>query len=115
MGTGAISIHFKGLVDAILPGSESRANAHWGSLGTWEIPSISAPIAGRDNPADQVPGSWRGPLAGLMKRVLCHLTQLVPFLFQFLRSHKGFPSLGLNRFAKRVFAPSHHLLGANPL
>jgi len=63
VGTGAISIHFKGLVGAILPGSESRANAHWGSLGTWEIPSISAPIAGRDNPADQVPGSWRGPLA----------------------------------------------------
>jgi hypothetical protein len=54
----------------------------------------------------------QGP--GLMQRGLGHLTKLVPFLFQFLRSHKGFPSLGLNRFAKRVFAPSHHLLGANP-
>ena len=63
MGTGAISTHCIGLVGSILPGSESRANAHWGSLGTWEIPLISAPIAGRDNPADQVPGSWRGPLA----------------------------------------------------
>jgi hypothetical protein len=43
MGTGAISTHFTGLVGPILSGSESRANAHWGSLGTWEIPSISAP------------------------------------------------------------------------
>ncbi len=42
MGTGAISTHYTGFVGSILPGSESRANAHWGSLGTWEIPSISA-------------------------------------------------------------------------
>jgi hypothetical protein len=63
MGTGAISVHSIGLVESILPGSESRANAYWGSLGTWELPSISAPIAGWDLPADQVPGSWRGPLA----------------------------------------------------
>ena len=63
IGPGAMSTHCIGLVESILPGSKSRANAHWGSLGTWEIPSISAPIAGRDNPADQVPGSWRGPLA----------------------------------------------------
>ena len=42
MGTGAISVHSIGLVESILPGSESRANAYWGSLGTWEIPSISA-------------------------------------------------------------------------
>jgi hypothetical protein len=63
MGTGAISVHSIGLVESILPGSESRANAYWGSLGTWELPSISAPIAGWDPPADQVPGSWTGPLA----------------------------------------------------
>lgn len=63
MGTGAISVHSIGLVESILPGSESRANAYWGFLGTWEIPSISAPIAGWDPPADQVPGSWTGPLA----------------------------------------------------
>ena len=63
MGTGAISVHSIGLVESILPGSESRANAYWGSLGTWELPSISAPIAGWDSPADQVPGSWRRPLA----------------------------------------------------
>jgi hypothetical protein len=63
MGTGAISVHSIGLVESILPGSESRANAYWGSLGTWELPSISAPIAGWDPPADQVPGSWRRPLA----------------------------------------------------
>ena len=63
MGTGAISVHSIGLVESILPGSESRANAYWGSLGTWEIPSISAPIAGWDPPADQVPALWRGPLA----------------------------------------------------
>jgi hypothetical protein len=63
MGTGAISVHSMGLVESILPGSESRANAYWGSLGTWELPSISAPIAGWDPPADQVPGSWRRPLA----------------------------------------------------
>ena len=49
-----------------------------------------------------------------MQRVLGHLSNSVPFLFQFLRSNKGFPSLSLNRFAKRVFAPSHHLLGAHP-
>jgi hypothetical protein len=39
---GATSIHCTGLVEAILPGSESRANAHQGSLGTWEIPLLSA-------------------------------------------------------------------------
>ena len=43
MGTGATSTHCMGLVGAILPGSESRAHAHRGSLGTWEIPLISAP------------------------------------------------------------------------
>ena len=43
MASGATSIHFTGLVDSILPGSESRANAHRGSLGIWEIPLISAP------------------------------------------------------------------------
>jgi len=48
VGTGATSTHCTGLVESILPGSESRANAHRGSLGTWEIPSISAPIAGWD-------------------------------------------------------------------
>ena len=42
MGTGAISTHCTGLVGPILPGSESRAHAQWGSLGTWEIPLISA-------------------------------------------------------------------------
>ena len=63
MGTGAISVHSIGLVESILPGSESRANAYWGSIGTWELPSISAPIAGWDPPADPVPGSWRRPLA----------------------------------------------------
>ena len=39
---GATSTHCIGLVGTILPGSESRANAHQGSLGTWEIPLISA-------------------------------------------------------------------------
>ena len=48
MASGAILIHRTGLVESILSGSKSRANAYWGSLGTWEIPSISAPIAGRD-------------------------------------------------------------------
>jgi hypothetical protein len=48
IGPGAMSTHCIGLVESILPGSKSRANAHRGSLGTWEIPSISAPIAGRD-------------------------------------------------------------------
>jgi len=43
MGTGATSTHRIGLVGTILPGSESRAYAHGGSLGTWEIPLISAP------------------------------------------------------------------------
>jgi hypothetical protein len=43
IAAGAISDHCKGLVVPILPGSESRANAHRGSLGTWELPSISAP------------------------------------------------------------------------
>lgn len=42
MVPGATSTHCIGLVGTILPGSESRANAHQGSLGTWEIPSISA-------------------------------------------------------------------------
>ena len=55
MGTGAISVHSIGLVESILPGSESRANAYWGFLGTWEIPSISAPIAGWDPPAEPSP------------------------------------------------------------
>ena len=40
---GATSTHLIGLVGLILPGSESRAYAHGGSLGTWEIPLISAP------------------------------------------------------------------------
>jgi hypothetical protein len=48
IGSGATSPHLIGLVGSILPGSKSRANAHGGSLGTWELPSISAPIAGRD-------------------------------------------------------------------
>ena len=48
MVSGATLTPCTGLVGSILPGSESRANAHWGSLGTWEIPLISAPIAGRD-------------------------------------------------------------------
>jgi hypothetical protein len=43
MAAGATSTHCNGLVGTILPGSESRAQAHQGSLGTWEIPSISAP------------------------------------------------------------------------
>jgi hypothetical protein len=42
MVTGATSTHHTGLVRPILPGSQSRANAPWGSPGTWEIPSISA-------------------------------------------------------------------------
>ena len=42
MVSGATLTHRIGLVGSILPGSESRANAQWGSLGTWEIPSISA-------------------------------------------------------------------------
>lgn len=42
MASGATSTHLIGLVGSILPGSESRANAHRGSLGTWENPSISA-------------------------------------------------------------------------
>ena len=40
---GATSTHCSGWVRTVLPGSESRAYAHWGSLGTWEIPLISAP------------------------------------------------------------------------
>jgi hypothetical protein len=40
---GATSTHCHGLVRTVLPGSESRADAHGGSLGTWEIPLISAP------------------------------------------------------------------------
>jgi hypothetical protein len=40
---GATSTHWSGLVDAILPGSERRAHARQGSLGTWEIPLVSAP------------------------------------------------------------------------
>jgi len=48
IGPGAMSIHCMGLGESILPGSKSKANAHWGSLGTWEIPLISAPIAGWD-------------------------------------------------------------------
>lgn len=63
IAAGAISDHCSGLVELILPGSESRANAHQGSLGTWEIPSISAPSRRQGHPADQVPGSWMGPLA----------------------------------------------------
>jgi len=55
MESGATSTHCTGLVGAILPGSESRANAHPGSLGTWEIPSISAPNAGWDPPAEPSP------------------------------------------------------------
>ena len=43
MVPGATSTHCIGLVGTILPGSESRANAHQGSLGTWEIPLISVP------------------------------------------------------------------------
>ena len=43
MVTGATSTHRIGLVGTILPGSESRAHVHGGSLGTWEIPLISAP------------------------------------------------------------------------
>ena len=43
MAAGATSTHSIGLVGTVLPGSESRAHAHAGSLGTWEIPSISAP------------------------------------------------------------------------
>jgi len=43
MTAGATSTHCKSLVRTVLPGSESRANAYWGSLGTWENPSISAP------------------------------------------------------------------------
>ena len=43
MVPGATSTHCTGLVGTILPGSESRANAHQGSLGTWESPLISAP------------------------------------------------------------------------
>ena len=43
MASGATSTHCIGLMGAILPGSKSRANAHQGSLGTWEIPLISAP------------------------------------------------------------------------
>ena len=42
IAAGATSIHCTGLVEAILPGSESRAHAHQGSLGTWEIPLLSA-------------------------------------------------------------------------
>jgi hypothetical protein len=42
MVSGATLTHCTGLVGSILPGSESRANAHGGSLGTWEIPLISA-------------------------------------------------------------------------
>ena len=56
----------------------------------------------------------RNPEAGLMQRDLGHLTHLGPFLFQFLRGDKSLPSLGLNRFAKRVLAPRHNLLSANP-
>jgi hypothetical protein len=59
-GTGGNIDPLDGLGGSILSGSESRANAHWDSLGTWELPSISAPIAGRDPPADQGPGSWTG-------------------------------------------------------
>src|SRR5688572_33152031 len=33
IGPGAMSIHCIGLVESILPGSKSRANAHRGSLG----------------------------------------------------------------------------------
>jgi len=47
-----------GLVNAIRPGSESRANAHWGSQGTWEIPLSPLKESGRDKPVEQVPGLW---------------------------------------------------------
>ena len=38
---GATTYHCMGLVDTVLPGSKSGANAQWGSLGTWEIPKLS--------------------------------------------------------------------------
>ena len=43
IAAGATSTHRIGLVRPVLPGSKSRANAYWGSLGTWELPLISAP------------------------------------------------------------------------
>jgi hypothetical protein len=63
IGPGAMSTHYIGLVESILPGSKSRAYAHRGSLGTWEIPSISAPIAGRDIRLTKSQARGRGPLA----------------------------------------------------
>jgi hypothetical protein len=63
IAAGAIPTHRTGLVRPVLPGSKSRANAHWGSLGTWEIPLISAPNrrqgpSGRPSPrlVDGAPG-----------------------------------------------------------
>ena len=57
------STHCTGLVGAILPGSESRANAHQGSLGTWEIPSISAPNRRQGPSGRPSPRLVDGPLA----------------------------------------------------
>ena len=58
---GATSFHCSGLVDTVLPGSKSRANAQEGSLGTWEVPLLSTPMyPARDKPVDQVPGPWMG-------------------------------------------------------
>lgn len=60
---GATLTHYTGSVRSVLPGSENRANARQGSLGTWEIPLISAPYrrqgpSGRPSPrlVDGAPG-----------------------------------------------------------
>jgi hypothetical protein len=58
---GAVPYHCVGWVAAVPLGSKSRANAHGGSLGTWEIPSFSTPeLPGGTKPAEQVPGSCMG-------------------------------------------------------
>jgi hypothetical protein len=67
MATGATSTHSLGLVGTVLQGSESRAQAHGGSLGTWEIPSLSAPHR-RQGPSGRPSPRLVGGASGLHER-----------------------------------------------
>lgn len=49
---------YLGLVNIVRPGSENKANAQWGSQGTWEIPLSPLNESGRNKPVEQVPGLW---------------------------------------------------------
>lgn len=55
---GNIMSLYLGLVNIVWPGSENRANAQWGSQGTWEIPLSPLNESGRNKPVEQVPGLW---------------------------------------------------------